>query len=125
MSEIDQSLQECIQKFRDAKTGTQVKTFVSEFEELMFMKTTLLTKKIMDEQRMQEQEKRKEPTKIDDQSITADFIIGINTREKLEKTLLDFIESTTENARKRCAIPECIRVLPDIANLLFEISRHH
>lgn len=104
MSEIDQSLQECIQKFRDAKTGTQVRK---------------------DEQRMQEQEKRKEPTKIDGQSLTADFIIGTNTRERLEKTLLDFIENTTESARKHCATPECIRVLPDIANLLFKISRHH
>ena len=72
-----------------------------------------------------EQPTGKEPTKIDGQSFTADFIIGTNTREKLEKTLLDFIENTTENARKHCAIPECIRVLPDIANLLFEISRHH
>lgn len=42
--------------------------------------------------------------------------------EKLQNCLTDFVGHTIENARDCCALPECIKILPDIARLLFAVS---
>lgn len=123
MTDIDNAIEKCIQKFRDAKTGTQVKTFIAEYEELMFLKTKLLTRQIMEEPK----NNISEPTEIDGQGITAVFVKNGHAQnpdvcERLQNCLADFVEHTIENARDCCALPESIKILPDIARLLFEVS---
>jgi len=59
MKEIDTALDECIKKFRNATTGKEVRTFITEYEELMLkksdevVKTALKTEKEPDETKIQ------------------------------------------------------------------------
>lgn len=51
---FDDAIRESIDKLMDAKTGTEVKTFIVEFEELMFARTKLFTQMVMQERREKE-----------------------------------------------------------------------
>jgi len=47
MSAIDEELDNCIKKFRNATKGNEVRTFVSEYEELMFKKSDVVVKEFL------------------------------------------------------------------------------
>lgn len=42
IKELDIAIERSIQKFRDGKTGADVRAFVAEYEELMYKKSQLL-----------------------------------------------------------------------------------
>lgn len=44
MKEIDVALDECIKKLRNATTGKEIRTFITEYEELMFKKSDEVVK---------------------------------------------------------------------------------
>lgn len=44
MTAIDEELDNCIKKFRNAVYGYEVRTFITEYEELMLKKSDLVTK---------------------------------------------------------------------------------
>lgn len=54
---FDDEIAQSINKLMNAKTGTEVRTFIVEFEALMFVRTKLFTRMIMQEQRDKECEK--------------------------------------------------------------------
>ncbi|WP_170313631.1 hypothetical protein [Lacrimispora amygdalina] len=45
MKAIDTAIDECIKKFRNATTGKEVRTFITEYEELMFKKSDEVIKR--------------------------------------------------------------------------------
>lgn len=47
MKEIDIALDECIKKLRNATTGREIRTFITEYEELMFKKSDEVVKTIL------------------------------------------------------------------------------
>lgn len=47
MKEIDTALDECIKKLRNATKGWEIRTFVTEYEELMFKKSDEVVKTIL------------------------------------------------------------------------------
>lgn len=47
MKEIDIALDECIKKLRNATTGNEVRTFITEYEELMFKKSDEVTRRAL------------------------------------------------------------------------------
>lgn len=51
---FDDAIEQSVNKLINAKTGTEVRTFIVEFEELMFARTKLFTQMIMQEQRDEE-----------------------------------------------------------------------
>lgn len=54
---LDYAIEKSISKLINAKRGTEVRSFIVEFEELMFARTKLFTRIIMDEQMQEEQNK--------------------------------------------------------------------
>jgi len=44
MQALDKAISDSIEKFRNAATGADVKVFITEYEELMFRKSTLVVK---------------------------------------------------------------------------------
>lgn len=61
MEEIDRILEGCIQRFRDAKRGTELRVLIAEYEELMFLRTKLLTQIVMAEQQAKHISEKYEP----------------------------------------------------------------
>lgn len=61
MEEIDHILEKCIQRFRDAKRGTELRVLIAEYEELMFLRTKLLTQIVMAEQQAKHISEQYEP----------------------------------------------------------------
>lgn len=51
MAVIDEELDNCIKKFRNATMGYEVRTFVSEYEELMFKKSDLVVREYLKRER--------------------------------------------------------------------------
>ena len=51
MKEIDIALDECIKKLRNATTGNEVRTFVTEYEELMLKKSGAVVKSFLDNEK--------------------------------------------------------------------------
>lgn len=47
MAVIDEELDNCIKKFRNATKGYEARTFVSEYEELMFKKSDIVVKEFL------------------------------------------------------------------------------
>lgn len=47
MKEIDLAIDECIKKLRNATRGKEIRTFITEYEELMFKKSDEVTKKAL------------------------------------------------------------------------------
>jgi len=47
MKEIDLALDECIKKLRNATKGKEIRTFITEYEELMLKKSDEVTKKAL------------------------------------------------------------------------------
>ncbi len=52
IDELDNLIEECIKKFRDSTTGTDLRILIAEFEELMFLKTKILTQMVIRDQRI-------------------------------------------------------------------------
>ena len=50
IQELDNLIENCIKKIRDETTGTGLRVFIAEFEELMFLRTKLLTQMVMADQ---------------------------------------------------------------------------
>lgn len=44
---LDEELNNCIQKLRDATFGYEVRTFITEYEELMLRKSSMITQKFV------------------------------------------------------------------------------
>ena len=51
MQELDKQIEKSIQKLRNATTGIEVRTFVTEYEELMLKKSQEVTKAFLQKQR--------------------------------------------------------------------------
>lgn len=49
LNELDIAIEDSIKKFRNAKTGTEIRVFISEYEELMFKRERVFTQLVMDE----------------------------------------------------------------------------
>lgn len=49
--ELDAAIEDCIRKLRDETTGTGVRVLIAEFEELMLLRTKILTQKVINDQR--------------------------------------------------------------------------
>lgn len=47
---LDEELNNCIQKLRDATFGYEVRTFITEYEELMLRKSSMITQKFVRDQ---------------------------------------------------------------------------
>lgn len=45
MAAIDTAIDECVKKLRNATTGREVRTFITEYEELMFKKSDEVIKR--------------------------------------------------------------------------------
>lgn len=58
IKELDDAIGECIQKFRDETTGTGIKVLIAEFEELMYLRTKLLTQIVIANQQIEHTRKR-------------------------------------------------------------------
>lgn len=126
---FDDEIARSIDKLINAKTGTEVRTFIVEFEELMFARTKLLTRMIMQEQRDKECEKAqtaRNPNSIEevlnsirnnvytgndfdkkeDQNPVEDFVRSINmcadkvTREKLRKRYTETATALIEISKR-------------------------
>lgn len=52
IEELDDAIEECIQRFSNETTGTGVKVLIAEFEELMLLKTKLLTQMVIADQQV-------------------------------------------------------------------------
>ncbi len=52
IKELDDAIEECIQRFSNETTGTGVKVLIAEFEELMLLKTKLLTQMVIADQQV-------------------------------------------------------------------------
>ena len=51
MQALDKAISDSIEKFRNATTGADVKVFITEYEELMFRKSTLVVKMCLKKER--------------------------------------------------------------------------
>lgn len=63
MSAIDEELDNCIRKFRNAVYGEEVRAFITEYEELMIKKSNILMDEVIKEKHGK---KRKRLTTVDD-----------------------------------------------------------
>lgn len=46
---LDEEIDRCIKKLRDATSGIEVRTFITEYEELMFKRTDEITKRFLEQ----------------------------------------------------------------------------
>lgn len=49
MDVLDEEIEKCIKKLRDATSGTEVRTFITEYEELMFKRTDEIMKRFLEQ----------------------------------------------------------------------------
>ena len=77
MSAIDEELDNCIKKFRNAVYGCEVRTFIAEYEELMLKKSSLVVQEFV----KREREEKHKDINVPQKKAT---ITGIIDREKRE-----------------------------------------
>ena len=47
LSVLDEEIDKCIKKLRDATSGAEIRTFITEYEELMFKKSNEVVKEFL------------------------------------------------------------------------------
>ena len=52
MEVLDDAIEECIQRFKDETTGTGIRVLIVEFEELILLRTKLLTQMVIADQQV-------------------------------------------------------------------------
>ncbi len=80
IKELDDALNDCIQRFRDETTGMGVRVLIAEFEELMVLRVELLTQMVIADQRVKHVCRRfgyePRPTKSFLQGLTKKISLG-------------------------------------------------
>lgn len=84
MAAIDEELDNCIRKFRNAVYGYEVRTFIAEYEELMLKKSSLIVQEFVKKER---EEKRKD-INVPQQKETIKGIIDRAKRESRQALYL-------------------------------------
>lgn len=74
---LDDELENCISKLRNAKYGYEIRTFITEYEELMMKKSDVIVKRFLEDEKYNESQKHEESrTGARDRSLMDMFKIG-------------------------------------------------
>lgn len=74
---LDDELENCISKLRNAKYGYEIRTFITEHEELMMKKSDVIVKRFLEDEKYNESQKHEESrTGARDRSLMDMFKIG-------------------------------------------------
>lgn len=57
---LDDELENCISKLRNAKYGYEIRTFITEYEELMMKKSDVIVKRFLEDEKYKERQKQEE-----------------------------------------------------------------
>ena len=74
---LDDELENCISELRNAKYGYEIRTFITEYEELMMKKSDVIVKRFLEDEKYKERQKQEESrTGARDRSLMDMFKIG-------------------------------------------------
>lgn len=57
---LDDEMENCISKLRNAKYGYEIRTFITEYEELMMKKSDVIVKRFLEDEKYKERQKQEE-----------------------------------------------------------------
>ncbi len=126
IEELDDAIEECIQRLKDETTGTGIRVLIVEFEELIFLRTKLLTQMVIADQQVKHIFKRykyqpkEKMRKLEFQPLN---ILNVEKNGKAENTIREDMDCTHKKADRNSKIALGITVATFVLIILAYLDK--